>query len=59
VAALTLALGIGSSTAICAVIETALVRPLPLEEPDRLAMVWGVFGPQRDVRGASAIEVSD
>ncbi|MEJ2679384.1 MAG: ABC transporter permease, partial [Gemmatimonadota bacterium] len=37
----------------------ALLRPLPFRQPDQLRMVWGVAGPDRDVRGASPIEIDD
>jgi predicted permease len=59
IAVATLALGVGASTAIFSVVDAALLRALPFERPDRLTVILGVAGPDRDVRGGSWLEIRD
>ncbi len=40
IAAATLALGIGASTAMFSLIESVVLRPLPVADQDRLVVVW-------------------
>lgn len=54
-AAATLALAIGASTAMFSVLDAVLLRPLPFQSPDRLAMVWTEDPSQNLREGRSAL----
>jgi putative ABC transport system permease protein len=47
IAVITLALGVGSSTAIFSVVDAAMIKGLPYQEPDRLYHMWERV-PQKD-----------
>jgi len=48
VVVLTLAIGIGATTAIYSVVDAVLINPLPYPTADRLQMVW-VTNPQQEI----------
>jgi putative ABC transport system permease protein len=53
-AVLTMALGLGASTAVFSVVHAVLLRPLPFRNPDRLMMIWET----REQRGEDRTVVS-
>jgi len=62
VAILTLGLGIGANTAVFSVVNAVLVRPLPYQDPERLALVWTRFGPdlpQNWLSGPEYVEMQE
>jgi putative ABC transport system permease protein len=58
VVVLTLALGIGATSAIFTVVNAVLLKPLPYRSPDRLAMVWSRWN-NFDKTWLSAAEYED
>jgi putative ABC transport system permease protein len=50
-AVLSLALAIGADTAVFALVDAVLVRPLGFPEPDRLMLIWEASGSAPTLRG--------
>jgi putative ABC transport system permease protein len=55
--AITLALGIGATTAIYTVVYATLIAPIPYRDPDQLVIVWSKI--QGDRNGVSAGDYTD
>src|SRR4029453_6532461 len=52
-AAITIALAVGGTAALCSVIDGVLLRPLPYPEPDRVVRMWEVHpGAQPGISGS-------
>src|SRR5687767_5851808 len=58
VAALTLALGIGATTAIFSVVDAVLLRPLPWPDSERLVILYGTRGEEQSI-GAAYLDYKD
>jgi len=55
VCALTLAIGIGATTAIFSVVDSLLLRPLPYPNSHRIVRIWNTFSP----RGMTELTASE
>jgi len=59
VAMLSLAMGIGANTAIFSVVDSALIRPLPYPDAERLVAIWSSPGGARNKWTSAYPDYSD
>ena len=56
IAAITLALGIGATTAMFSVLDAVLLRPLPFAHPEQLVRVFNTYGAPTNLQSLSAVD---
>ena len=56
IATITLALGIGATTAMFSVLDAVLLRPLPFAQPEQLVRVFNTYGAPSNLQSLSAVD---